>query len=194
MKARAGLYPLAVVLFLVALGSQAVGQSQPPSDSLNLNGYCEFSCANVSSGWPLGGPASGNAEFEQEQVTFNFLTLNATSYQEGDDYYNAQFGYGGTFELTAPMGTFEGVVTSGTSFIYGGSTAEGADIDFVGHWNDGVYATGEAYVHFCGDCLDPGFTFHVEMTPGSTTPEPGTFTLLGTAALGVLGWMRRRLA
>jgi hypothetical protein len=193
MKSRTGLYTLAAVLFLVALGNRAVAQSQPPDYSLNLNGYCEELCANVNSGWPDGEPASGNATFEQQQVSFNFLTLNALSYQNGEDNYYAQFGYGGTFELTAPMGTFEGVVTSGTAYVYGGSTAEGAEVDFEGHWNTGVYATGEAYVDFCGDCIDPGFSFHVDMTPGSTTPEPGTFALLGTSALGVIGWMRRRV-
>ena len=194
MKPRAGLYSLAVVLFLVALGNRAVGQSQPSNYDLNLNGFCSLPlCANVSSGWPDGQPASGSATFDQEQVSFNFLTLDALSYQNGEDNYYAQFGYGGTFELTAPMGTFEGVITSGTGYVYGGSTAEGADVDFEGHWNNGVYATGEAYVEFCGDCENPGYTYHVEMTPATTTPEPGTFALLGTAALGVIGWTRRRV-
>jgi hypothetical protein len=186
-------FSLAVGLFFLLLGSPAICQSQPDDHSLDLDGYCRALCANVNDGAPNGMPASGYATFEAEAVAFNFETLNALSYVDGDGYYTAEFGYGGTFELTAPEGIFEGVITSGTATEHDSSTAESVDVFFEGEWNNGTRATGEAYIDFCGDCIQPGFTFHVDMTPEGTTPEPGTFTLLGTAALGMIGWTRRRV-
>jgi hypothetical protein len=37
-------------------------------------------------------------------------------------------------------------------------------------------------------------TVNASFSSTSTTPEPGTLTLLGTGALGLLGMVRRRLA
>jgi hypothetical protein len=34
--------------------------------------------------------------------------------------------------------------------------------------------------------------FEIDMNPSAAIPEPGTLLLLGTGALGALGWMRRR--
>ena len=59
-------------------------------------GTASLAAPNVSSGWPAGGPASASAQFTQ-MVTYSFQTLNAISYVNGDDYYYAQFGPGGTF-------------------------------------------------------------------------------------------------
>jgi hypothetical protein len=191
VKIRTLLSTLAIALIPVALSHSAAGQESPTNYNLNLNGYCEFGCASVSSGWPAGGPASASAQFT-EMVTYSFQTLDATSYVDGDDYYYAQFGSGGTFELTAPFGTFDGTITSGYSEILGGSTAELAAIQFTGYWNTGVFASGSAEVEFCGDCIDPGYTFSVNMSSAAgTTPEPSSLVLFGSGIVGLAGWLRR---
>jgi hypothetical protein len=187
VKNRTLLSVLAVALFLLALNNPAVCQS------LNLNDICTDFCGAVSSGGPYGGPASGSADFSEfgQAVTFTFET-NAPlwyHYSQPDGTYNALFGYGGTFELTSPYGTFNGVVTSGSSNIEPNFTEEEAGITFTGYWNTGLFSAGTAYVEVCGDCLYPGTYIGVVL---STTPEPSTLVLFGSAVLG-LGLMRRRL-
>src|ERR1700759_854523 len=135
MSFRVRVSPVSILVSLVALAAPAFCQSQPSDYSLDLTGYCMDLCANVSSGFPNGGPASGSATFEAEQVSFIFETLAAIWYQNGEDTYYAQFGYGGTFDLTAPMGTFEGVITSGSSQALGASTSEAAQVSFDGYWD-----------------------------------------------------------
>lgn len=191
MKHRTLLSALAIATFLLALSSLAVCQSLNLTDACT---YPDLPCGSANSGGPNGGPASGSADFSGfgQLVTFSFETNNPLSWQynQPDGTYYAQFGYGGSFDLTSPFGTFTGVVTSGSSRINPGFTEEEAGITFTGYWNNGLFSAGTAYVDVCNDCMNSPTTISVVM---STTPEPSTLVLFGSAVLGLGGLMRRRL-
>ncbi|HEY1731084.1 MAG TPA: PEP-CTERM sorting domain-containing protein [Terriglobales bacterium] len=157
----------------------------------NLNDTCTEPnpmCGTPSSGF-LGLPASGNADFTQFGIplTYTFQTAAPLSWSNNEFGYFANFGYGGSFILAGPDGTFNGVVTSGSSEEgEGGEVQASVTVSFSGYWTsgqyDGEYSAGFAQVS--GNYDQPGnpTTITLQM---STTPEPGTLALFGSGLFGL---------
>ncbi len=60
--------------------------------------------------------------------------------------------------------------------------------------DNGLAALGGKYIfgNGTGPSNSSSVGFELDMEPGAAIPEPATMLLLGTGAMGVIGWMRRR--
>jgi hypothetical protein len=143
-------------------------------------------------------PARGWADytFLGQPWTFSFLTAPPISWVDGGSSFTLQFGQGGTFNMTGPYGlTFAGVVESGNSVNFG-LGLEQITIDFSGQWSDGWQAAGSVFQRY--NVGWPHFPIgewselhtHPTSGPVSSTPEPGSLLLLGSAVL--TAWRYRR--
>ena len=151
-----------------------------------------LNCANVLPGGS--GPSEGYGDFTSAgyQVIFDAETGNPLTWYQFSGEYDATFGYGGTFTLQGPDGTFNGVITSGS--VHEDDSLEEAEITFTfdGHWSDdGKYyaGSGDAYYRY-GDVEQPYAGADVTM---STTPEPGSLYLMLSGVLGI-GFAKRNRA
>ena len=145
----------------------------------------------------FGGPESGLVNFDPFAPgwSFSFQSAPATSWQYQENQfgyftYEAMFGRGGSFEMTAPGGlTFTGVVTSGYAYldVLPGGESSGVDAFFSGQWSNGQYASGEAGL---GGNLDFAPGAHLDTT---IAPESSSLALFGSGILGLAGVLRRKL-
>ncbi len=203
MKSK-GVSPLRI-LFVIAICCSTVAIARA-DQSLNID--LSVSCSQLLDGCLLndgfeylvsfGGPESGSANFDPVAPgwSFSFQSAPATSWQY-EEYvmgyysYNAQFGYGGSFTMTAPGSlTFTGVVTSGNAFEFeiGGGGREGVDAFFFGQWSNGLYASGEADLGESFEVGAPYVNLHTAITP-----EPASIALFGSGILGIAEVLRRKV-
>ncbi len=171
---------------------------QPASidDSIEINVTCatfqyQYCSFNTGGQYPLGNPASGNANFNPLGYPWSFTfetapPLTYTWYEESN--YSATFGYGGTFMITGPEGTFSGVVTGGEA-SQSSNGNESVGVTYFGRWSDGTYADGSVSLAFNFDEGTIQANFNEQ-----PAPEPGSLLLLGSGVLGLggLSKLRRR--
>ena len=164
-------------------------------DLQDLNFYIDTECPPATCALDpgfMGSEATGSGDFNPLGYpwAYDFRTDPALTWTYDGFNYSATFGTGGYFDITGPDGlTFTGVVTGGTSG-YGGFHAD-VDVSFSGEWNNGILASGTVETYTDpkdGVLID---TFDIE-SQGSTAPEPSSFVLLGSGAVGIWGFARRR--
>lgn len=99
--------------------------------------------------------------------------------------YQAEFGVGGSFAMTAPGGMqFSGMLTSGVAFSFPGPFAETVAW-FEGNWNNGFNAEGV----MVWNNFEAGNPVILDVT--TSTPEPNSLLLVGSAFAGLAGMLRR---
>lgn len=183
---------LAFAVLLFGCSLVATAQDWPYQQPLQVicNGD-PLNCANVEyeDGW--GQPAGAFGDFTSAgyPVTFTLETGIPISWQRGDGFYDATFGYGGSFIVQGPDGTFNGVITSGTTEESDEFQSASITFTFEGHWSgDGKYYAGTADAYFVEDAKEPYAGADITM---STTPEPGTLALLTSGILVSIARRRR---
>jgi hypothetical protein len=150
-----------------------------------------LNCANVLPGG--GGPSEAYGDFTSAgyPVTFDLETGNPLSWYSFDGLYEATFGYGGTFTVQGPDGTFNGVITSGTETENDSNESAGINFTFEGRWSgDGKYYAGSADASYILDSIDGPYA-EADITM-STTPEPASLALLSSGLTGI-AFLKRRL-
>jgi len=155
--------------------------------SCRLQGEC-----NASTG-AAGSPAFGSADFTDMPPnyppwSFSFQTGSAFqwSYNQWNGDYGAAFN-SGTFNMNGPYGlTFSGNIDMASATVEGGDGFAEVDINFSGHWNNGVYAYGQAFIQEQG----PSGDAYLQTT--AVAPEPSSLIVFGSGILGVAGMLRRR--
>jgi hypothetical protein len=145
----------------------------------------------------VGRPAGGNADFTQfgTALTYSFQTAAPLSWTNGENGYFANFGYGGTFLLSSPDGTFSGVVTSGSSQEgEGGTDEESVTVTFDGYWTSGKYdgKFSAGFAQIAGNYDEPGSPTTITLQL-STTPEPASLVLFGSGLFGLAALRRWRI-
>ncbi len=129
---------------------------------------------------PFGGPEFGRVDFSPFAPgwSFSFQSAPATSwlYQNVGFFYfyEAYFGHGGSFSMTAPGSlTFTGVVTSGYGqwTCSGGGCEASVDAFFFGQWSNGQYASGEGGLVENLD-FSPYVNLHTAITPEPAQHSP----------------------
>ena len=151
-------------------------------DCSNSPAVCSFDPGS------MGSAEQGMADFNSVAPGWSaaFDSAPAISWGSISGTYQADFGMGGWFDITAPGGMqLSGTVTSGVAFRFPTGYAE-AVASFQGYWNDGLFADGV----ITWDNFDPGAPVMLQVT--TYTPEPGSFLLFGTVFAGLAG-MRRTL-
>jgi hypothetical protein len=147
-------------------------------------------------GFAASGSGNFNANvFGTAQLAYNFTTGLPLSWSDDGGSYYATFGLGGVFQMSLPGGlTFTGVVTSGSAGEEG-LTSE-VQVFFSGQWSNGQFATGNVYEYEIGNGPMESLTEQIGQggqgrLARQSTPEPSTFLLLGSAALGALSWRNK---
>jgi hypothetical protein len=144
--------------------------------------------------------ASGSGNFDANvfgtsQVAYYFTTGLPLSWSDDGGSYYATFGLGGVFQMSLPGGlTFTGVVTSGSAGEEG-LTSE-VQVYYSGQWSNGQFANGSVYEYEIGNGPTQSLTEQIgqgeqSRLAGQPTPEPSTFLLVGSAALGAWGWRKK---
>ncbi len=152
-------------------------------DCSTSQGACSFDPGSQ------GSPELGMADFNSVAPGWSasFDSAPAISWGVILDEYIAEFGTGGSFTIDAPGGmVFTGMLTSGVAFGFPGGGAE-AVAEFQGHWNNGMFADGV----MIGDAIGNQGLDATLIVTTFTTPEPGSFLLLGSALAGLAGMSRR---
>jgi PEP-CTERM motif len=160
------------------------------NDDLNfsLSMDCQFGrYCDANTGF-AGEPAQASADFSSgigQPFTFNATTASTTDWLFNGDFYEATFGYGGTFTMSGPDGlTFTGVVTSG--YAHGQGKSWQVQVNYFGEWSNGVYASGDAFV----DINNGGHDTQAHLD-SQVAPEPSTFLLFGSGLVGIVGLRKR---
>jgi hypothetical protein len=143
-------------------------------------------------------PARGWADYKflGQPWTFSFLTATPISWVDNGPFtFSLQFGQGGTFNMTGPHGlTFAGVVESGNSVNFGLGLEQIA-IDFSGQWSNGWQAAGTVFERYNAGWphvpVGEWSELHTHPTSGSSTPEPSSVVLLGSALLAAWRYRAR---
>jgi hypothetical protein len=161
--------------------------------NLNYNDCSSAGACYVSAG-SSGSPAYGGANFTSMPPTYPPWTYNLATgpaYQWGHDIggdYYALFN-SGTFNMTGPYGlTFNGTISSGSAYVYGGDAGQKVDVTFSGYWSDGIYATGGADLFIANG----GTNSYASLSTAAQAPEPSSLALFGSGVLGLGGLLRRR--
>jgi len=173
----------------------AVGTASADYLNINIDAICypPFSACSFQTyiNGP-GSPAAGYANFPVITASgsrWNFTFQTPDPYQWGFDrydFYYANFGTGGTFQMTGPGDlTFAGEITGGSVFGINGE-AYGAIFNFDGQWSNSLYASG-LFTLREGDFREAT----LQVTTGDVT-EPVSLALLGSA-VAVLWGARRGL-
>ena len=136
-----------------------------------------------------GSPERGMADFSSVAPGWSATFDSAPAISWGFFFgtYQAEFGAGGSFAIAAPGGMqLSGMLTSGVAFSFPDGSAETVAW-FQGYWNDGLFANGV----MAWDNFESGAPVTLEVT--TSTPEPGSFLLFGSALAGLAGMLRRTL-
>jgi hypothetical protein len=180
-----------IVVFLSALlgGTLVASASAVSSLTTTITMDCSTAPAvcNFNPG-SQGSPESGMADFSSVAPGWSASFNSAPAIAWGIIFqeYIAEFGPGGFFDITAPGGMqFSGMLTSGLALSFPDGTAETVAW-FQGHWNNGFYANGV----MVWDDFEPGAPVTLTVTT-YTTPEPGSFLLLGSALAGLAVRLQR---
>lgn len=184
---------LAVVILLLGCSLTALAQDWPYQNPISVTCSGDpLNCANVIPGGA--GPSEGYGDFTSAgyPVTFDAITGNPLSWSDFDGQYNATFGYGGTFTVQGPDGTFNGVITWAQVSENDQFQEASMNFTFDGYWSgDGKYYAGSGDSFFRLDSIDgPYAQADISM---STTPEPASFLLLISGIVGAVSY-RKRLA
>jgi len=158
--------------------------NDPLNFSFDMN--CQFGhYCDADTGF-AGSPASAIADFSGIGQPFTFLakTADTTDWFFNGDYYEATFGYGGSFTMSGPDNlTFTGVVTSG--YAHGQGESWQVQVNYSGEWSNGVYASGDAFVDINNGGQDT--EAHLD---SKVAPEPSTFLLFGSGLVGIVARKR----
>jgi hypothetical protein len=93
--------------------------------------------------------------------------------------------------MNGPDGlTFTGEITGGDAYGTGGPITGGVSLSYSGIWSNGVQGFGTFTDEF-SEQFGSQATLNAQVS--QTTPEPGSFILLGSGLLGAMGWRRRSL-
>ena len=190
---RAVLLLMVVFSFTLALAHADVVAAFPSDDSFSCNiGICLFLGDNGGQSvafFTAGDFVSQTFFTGQTSITglsYDFFLIDTLGLNPGAEYQT---------------GIYINDVLVG-SFLVPDCNSCGSRMEFSGNLNfaaiegDGTYAVSIALV----DTVPHGDSSFVFLAPGSitlkdgnaTTPEPGTFVLLGSGILGMAGWIRRR--
>lgn len=190
---RALLLLLVTSSFTAGLAHADVVATFPSNDSFSCNiGFCVFLGDNggQSPGLFTAGDFVSEVFFTgQSSITglsYDFFLIDTLGLNPGAEYQT---------------GIYINDVLVGSFFVPDCNSC-GSQLEFRGNLNfdaiegDGTYAISLVL----GDTVPSGDGSFVFLAPGSitlqdgggTTPEPGTFALLGSGILGVGGWIRKR--
>jgi PEP-CTERM motif len=172
-----GCTPLASASVVPALSTTIIMDCSIPS------AVCNFDPGSQ------GSPESGMADFSSVAPGWSATFDSAPAISWGVIFgeYMAEFGPGGSFAIAAPGGMqFAGALTSGLALSFPDGSAETVAW-FQGYWNNGLFADGV----MSWDDFETGAP--VTFTVTTSTPEPSTFLLFGSALAGLGGISRRTL-
>jgi hypothetical protein len=136
-----------------------------------------------------GSPELGMADFSSVTPGWSAAFNSAIAISWGVFFgeYIAEFGPGGSFVIAAPGGMqLSGTLTSGLALSFPDGSAETVAW-FQGYWNNGLFANGVMY----WNSIDAGAPVTLQVT--TSTPEPSSFLLFGSALAGLAGVLRRTL-
>ena len=115
------------------------------------------------------GPATGSTDFtpDGQDWTFTLQTGDPLTgvYSDQAYWYTATFGEGGSIQITAPSGTFSGVITSGTAEGgYGPFPIYHVNVNFQGQWSNGIHSRGSVDLSYQDD-IAPEFDSTLTIVP-----------------------------
>lgn len=175
-------------LFLLAAATASAGYLDIYIDAFCYPPYSSCGFQPYVNG--PGSPAAGYAKFPVMTSSGNlwsFTFQTANPYSWGYDmyhFYYANFGTGGTFQMTGPGDlTLLGEITSGSVFGINGE-AEGAIFNFAGEWSNSLDASGQL-------TLREGDFREATLEVATGVPEPTCIALLGSTMAGLCGARRR---
>ena len=159
MHVRATKTLVAAVFFFCLYGSgRMVAQnlrivSECPQNSCSLDIGAKIPAGRIVH---VPGPATASTDFAPvgQPWSFSLQTGPPVSwgYSQQGYWYQADFGEGGTFQMTGPSGTFTGTITSAAVdggempfFIYDLSAS------FVGNWSNGMQDSGTVQLSYEDD-------------------------------------------